>query len=59
MGNIVTLGEVEDVIKCMGRDKSPGPYGWNVEYFGHFFDLLGQELIDAVEESSSNINISC
>eukprot|EP00253_Pinus_taeda_P002170 PITA_02170 len=43
--------EVERIIKAMPRDKSPGPDGWTIELFSHFFDLIGDELIEVVEES--------
>lgn len=35
----------------MAKDKSPGPDGWTVELFIHFFELIGDELTEVVEES--------
>eukprot|EP00253_Pinus_taeda_P025127 PITA_25127 len=47
----VTKEEVENVIKSMPKDKSPGPDGWTIELFNHFFEQIGDELTDVVEES--------
>eukprot|EP00253_Pinus_taeda_P025314 PITA_25314 len=47
----VTKQEVESVIKSMERDKSPRPDGWTIELFQHFFDQIGAELTEVVEES--------
>eukprot|EP00253_Pinus_taeda_P034625 PITA_34625 len=47
----VSKDEVEAAMKSMGKDKSPGPDGWSVELFLHFFDLIGSDLVDVVEES--------
>ena len=43
--------EIEDILKGMQRDKSPGLDGWTVEFFLHFFDVIGDELVAVVEES--------
>eukprot|EP00253_Pinus_taeda_P036198 PITA_36198 len=47
----VTKEEVEAAMKSMGKDKSPGPDGCTVELFLHFFDLIGSDIVDVVEES--------
>eukprot|EP00253_Pinus_taeda_P033136 PITA_33136 len=47
----VTKEEVEGVIKSMAKEKSPGPDGWAIELYLHFFDLIGEELIEVVEET--------
>lgn len=47
----VTPEEVESIIKSMAKDKSPGPDGWPIELFQHFFDQIGSELTEVVEES--------
>jgi len=38
-------------MKLMAKDKSPGPDGWTVEFFLSFFDSIGSEITDVVEES--------
>jgi len=50
----VTKEEVESVIKSMAKEKSPGPDGWTVEIFLHFFELIGEEITEVVEESIKN-----
>eukprot|EP00253_Pinus_taeda_P033361 PITA_33361 len=48
---VVSKEEVEHVIKSMAKDKSPGPDGWTIELFNHFFDSIGDELTEVVDES--------
>jgi hypothetical protein len=38
-------------LKVFAKDKSPGPDGWTVKFFIHFFDLVGDDLLEAVEDS--------
>lgn len=45
----VTKGEVEGILKDMQKDKILGPQAWMVELFQHFFETLGEELIEVVE----------
>ena len=47
----VTLHEVERALKSFKKDKSLGPDGFLVEFFLAFFDLLGEELVNLVEDS--------
>eukprot|EP00253_Pinus_taeda_P013921 PITA_13921 len=47
----VSKEEVEAAMKNMAKDKSPGPDGWTIELFLHFFDLIGSEITEVVEES--------
>eukprot|EP00253_Pinus_taeda_P031126 PITA_31126 len=47
----VSKEEVEAAMKNMGKDKSLGPDGWTIELFLHFFDLIGSEITEVVEES--------
>jgi hypothetical protein len=35
----------------MPKDKSPGPDGWTQELFQHFFEIMGLDMLNAVEES--------
>ena len=46
-----TKEELFEVIKSFKRENSPGPDGWSVELFLHFFDLMAQDLLDVVEDS--------
>eukprot|EP00253_Pinus_taeda_P021742 PITA_21742 len=50
----VTLGELEAVLKWFRKDKSPGPNGWPMEFCLAFFDLIGQDLLRAIEDCQMN-----
>eukprot|EP00253_Pinus_taeda_P022290 PITA_22290 len=45
----------EDVLlsamKAFNKDRSPGPDGWPIEFFIHFFDLFKRDLLRMVEAS--------
>jgi hypothetical protein len=43
--------EILEVLKGFSKDKSPGPDGWTVEFFLHFYELVGKDLLDVVEET--------
>lgn len=47
----VVLSEVKAVLTLFKHDKSRGPDGLTVEFFIHFFDLVGEELLEMVEEA--------
>jgi hypothetical protein len=47
----ITIKELESTIKNLPKEKSPGLNGWTQELFLSFFDLLGKDLLLAVEES--------
>lgn len=51
----ILVEEIQVVMKSFSKDKCPGPIGWTVELFIHFFYLMSQNLLDMVEESC----ISC
>jgi hypothetical protein len=51
MDSQVTLDEIKKVLEDFEKSKSPGPDGWTVEFFLEFFDILGETLRGAVEES--------
>jgi hypothetical protein len=51
IGKPVTIDELKDTIDKMPKDKSPGPDGWTQELFQHFFEIMGMDLLKAVEES--------
>jgi len=43
--------ELLGIMKSFKKDKSPGPNGWTIEFFIHFFDLIKQDLLRMVEAS--------
>jgi hypothetical protein len=43
--------ELKKVLSNFKVDKSPGPDGWTVEFFKHLFDIVGEDLLEMVEES--------
>ena len=45
----VTMPEIEKALKSFKKDRNPGPDGWPVDFYLHFFDLLGLELLHAIE----------
>jgi hypothetical protein len=49
--NPCKLEEISDVLKGFSKDKSSGPDGWTVEFFLHFFDMVGPYLLVVVEET--------
>jgi hypothetical protein len=40
----VTLMELKSILTLFKKEKSPGPDGWTVEFFLHFFDLVSEDL---------------
>jgi len=50
----VSKEEVLEVLKGFTIDKSLGPYGWTLELYLHFNDLVAKHLLDVVEESLWN-----
>jgi hypothetical protein len=49
-----SIEEIKLVLKSFSKDKSPGPDGWTVEFFLKFFDLIGNDVQEAVEESRNS-----
>ena len=47
----VSIGKIEGGLKTFKKDKSHGPDGWPVEIFLEFFELIGRDLLDAMEFS--------
>jgi len=47
----VNLEELREVLFMFKKDKSPGHDGWTIEFFIFFFDLVGVDLLEMVEES--------
>jgi hypothetical protein len=47
--SLILLGELKEVLSMFKLDKSPGPNGWTVEFFVHFFDMVAGDLLEMVE----------
>lgn len=47
----VTLAEIKDILSHFKTERSPGPEGWTSEFFCFFFDLVGEELLQMVEDT--------
>jgi hypothetical protein len=43
--------KISAALKSFSKDKSPGPDGWTVEFYLHFFDLVGPDLLELVEDT--------
>jgi len=56
--NHVTLEEIKSVLVKFNKDRSPGPNGWTFEFFTSFFDLVGEDLLEMVEDSRRNGKLS-
>jgi len=56
--NPVTLSEIKDILIHFKRERSPGPDGWTTEFFIFFFDLVGEDLLQMVEDSRLKGHIS-
>jgi hypothetical protein len=46
-----TKEEILEVIKGFTKEKIHGPDGWTVELYLQYFDLMGQDLLDVIEDS--------
>jgi len=49
----VTPAELEGTLKWFKKDKSLGLDGWSIEFYLEFYNLLGQDLLNVVEESNT------
>ena len=47
----VNLEEIEHSLKSFKKDRSPGLDGWLVEFYLHYFDLLGPILLKAIDST--------
>ena len=47
----VTLLEIEAALHSFKKDRSPGRNGWPAKFYLHFFDLLGKDLLSAVDST--------
>jgi hypothetical protein len=54
----VTLLEIKDILFSFRKERSPGPDGWTADFFTHFFDLVGPDLLLMVEDARIKGKIS-
>ena len=47
--DLVSFLEIEGALKSFKKDKSLGLDGWHVEFFLHFFELVGKDLLSVVD----------
>eukprot|EP00253_Pinus_taeda_P035979 PITA_35979 len=47
----VTEEEVSEVIKEMKNGKTPGPNGFNIDFFKSYWEIVKQDILDVVEDS--------
>jgi hypothetical protein len=47
----VSEPELKETLHSFQKDKSPGPDGWPIEFYLGFYELLGADLLQVVEES--------
>jgi hypothetical protein len=52
------LEEIKKVLEGFSKDKSLGLDGWTVEFFLNFFELVGEDILEAVEESRRKGSVS-
>ena len=51
IGASITIEEVNHTLSICSKDKIPGPNGWTVDLYFHFFDLLGHDITEAIDET--------
>jgi hypothetical protein len=49
--NPVTLSELKSTLSLLKKEKSLGPDGWTAEFFTLYFDLVGTDLLQMIEDS--------
>lgn len=50
-------GELETVLHWFKKGKSPRPDGWTIEFYLSFYDLIGTDLLNIVEECAIPLGI--
>jgi hypothetical protein len=49
----VSEEELKEVLHSFQKDKSPGPYGWTIEFFMGLYDFLRHDMLKLVEDTRS------
>jgi hypothetical protein len=45
------FSELKSTLSLLKKEKSPGPDGWTTEFFSLYFDLVGSDLLQMIEDS--------
>ena len=53
----MSLGELTAAVKKLGNNKSPGPDGLSAEFLQAFWELLGQDLLDALNSAQHKLKV--
>jgi hypothetical protein len=56
--NLITVAEIEEIITCWPRNKSPGPDGYIVEFYKQFKEMLMPDLIKVFDKFISALKIT-
>lgn len=51
LSRLISMEELQEVMKCLTHDKILGRDGWLVKLFLHFKDLMGLDILDMAKES--------
>ena len=54
---VITMEEVEEVVKNLPKQKSPRPDDFTVEFYQATWSFMGQEIWEMVEESRHTRNV--
>ncbi|KAL9959874.1 hypothetical protein ACROYT_G033243 [Oculina patagonica] len=58
MEGIFTLEECKKILESFEDNKSPGEDGFTAEFYKHFFDLIGFDLVQSLNEAFENGELS-
>lgn len=47
----ISIEELKAAISNMHKDKFPGLYGWVIEFYEAFMDIMEEEILEVIEES--------
>ena len=57
LNTVIKKDEIANTIKSFALDKSPGPKGWTVEFFLHFFDIMVDDIIEMVNHIRTSVTL--
>ena len=54
----LTYDECRKALETFQNDKDPGEYGFTIEFYKYFFDLLGNDLLASFNEAHAKGELS-